>query len=150
MSNEILKLCRTCNQKKTLESFSNHKREKDGKYYECKDCKNNKHKDYSKKFRKTEKYKVVRQSEKYKVYHQDYIKKYQKTEKHKEYQKYFWQLNTTKEFKKNQTQNLDYDYLRDTLRKKGFLLEQIKNNPEILEVQKLIIKTKRLCKTSQN
>jgi hypothetical protein len=28
--------------------------------------------------------------------------------------------------------------------------EQIKQHPEIIEVQKLIIKTKRLCKTSQN
>lgn len=34
--------------------------------------------------------------------------------------------------------------------KRGFKKEQITNNPELIKIQKLIIKTKRLCKTSQN
>ena len=38
-------------------------------------------------------------------------------------------------------------YVKKALREKGFKTNQI--TPELIEVQRLIIKTKRLCKTSQ-
>lgn len=36
------------------------------------------------------------------------------------------------------------------LEKNGFTVEQIKENRELIEIKRIIIKTKRLCKTSQN
>ena len=41
-------------------------------------------------------------------------------------------------------------YIKQQLRSRGFTKQQIIDNPEIIEVQRLMIKTKRLCKTSQN
>jgi hypothetical protein len=147
MENEIkLKKCPTCKESKSLDSFSTHKRTKDGKYYQCKDC-----------------YKLYIKSERYKKYH----KEYQKTEKRKEYIEKYTKANTFLEYQrefnkrphvaakrrirnKKQKLNLIPSYLKAKLKQKGFTNEQITNNPELIEVQKLIIKTKRLCKTSQN
>ena len=142
----ILKLCRTCNQSKTLDSFSTHKRTKDGKYYQCKDC-----------------YKLYIKSERYKQYH----KEYQKTEKRKEYIKNYTKSDVFLQYQRehnkkphikaknrlsDKKQKLDLipSYLKSKLKQKGFTNEQIKNNPELLEIQKILIKTIRLCKTSQN
>jgi hypothetical protein len=144
------KFCKACNKSKPLDFFNNHKRNKDGKNYECRDCTKSKQKLYSKKFRESEKGKQSRGLEKCKLYHKEYIKEYQKTEKHKSYQKKYFRLETTKIKQRKETENLSFNYLRDTLRKKGFTLDQIKTNKELTEVQKLIIKTKRLCKTLQN
>jgi hypothetical protein len=41
-------------------------------------------------------------------------------------------------------------YIKQSLRAKGFTDEIMKQNNNILSVQKIIIKTKRLCKTLQN
>jgi hypothetical protein len=147
MESEIkLKKCGTCNEKKLLDCFFTHKRTKDGKYYQCKDC-----------------YKLYTKSERFKLY----CKEYQKTEKRKEYIKKYTKSDVFLQYQKDynkkphimaknrlsdKRQKLDLipSYLKAKLKQKGFTNEQIKNNPEILEVQKLIIKTKRLCKTSQN
>lgn len=41
-------------------------------------------------------------------------------------------------------------YVRKLLREKhGYTIEQIKENPEIVEVKKIILKIKRVCKTSK-
>lgn len=54
---------------------------------------------------------------------------------------------------RQQTEVLDKLYLIRRLRKDGFSLIEIKKNPEIMEIKKIILKTKRLCKqleTSNN
>ena len=175
MESEIkLKKCSTCKREKSLDCFHNHKREKDGKQYQCKDCKkliskNYKksiaYKEYQKRYKQTENCKnyqkkyAEKNKEKIKEYyktekHKEKIKQYQQSEKYKQYKKVYDKKDIIKENRKIRVTkdivNLTDYYLNSRLRSKGFSLEQIKNNPEILEVQKLIIKTKRLCKTLQN
>jgi hypothetical protein len=66
--------------------------------------------------------------------------------------------NNNKEFLSKQTaekqkyyaDNLHDAYMKQHLRKLGYKKEEITKHPEIKEVIKLIIKTKRLCKISQN
>ena len=41
-------------------------------------------------------------------------------------------------------------YCRSVLKKQGFSESVINQNPELIEVKRLILKTKRLCKTLQN
>lgn len=45
------------------------------------------------------------------------------------------------------TDELKHTYIKQKLKQKGFTSNQI--TPELIEVQRIIIKTKRLCKTSQ-
>jgi len=52
-----------------------------------------------------------------------------------------------KEREKKQRDSLCMPYVRTTLRMKGFTREQITENPELINIQRIIIKTKRLCKT---
>lgn len=52
-----------------------------------------------------------------------------------------------KENSKNQRKSLNTCYIKKTLKLSGFTTEQINENPELIEVKRLIIKTKRLCKT---
>lgn len=48
------------------------------------------------------------------------------------------------------TQELTDGYMRKHLLKLGYTRVQIKRHPELLESHRLIIKIKRLCKTSKN
>ena len=48
---------------------------------------------------------------------------------------------------KNNTIELKNTYIKAKLKAKGFLNQQI--TPELIEVQRIISKTKRLCKTSK-
>jgi len=49
----------------------------------------------------------------------------------------------------NRRENVTDRYVSKLLREKnGFTIEQLKNNPSLLEIKRLIIKTKRICKTS--
>jgi hypothetical protein len=57
---------------------------------------------------------------------------------------------TQKERVKRLRKGLPEYYIKQQLRSKGFTKQQIIDNPEIIEVQRLMIKTKRLCKTLQN
>ena len=53
------------------------------------------------------------------------------------------------EYKKEFIVNLKDEYIKGLLRCQNYPQELI-NNPEFIEVKRLLIKTKRLCKTSQN
>ena len=59
-------------------------------------------------------------------------------------------LKQTSEKQKFYADNLHDAYMKQHLRKLGYTKEQILIYPEITETIKLIIKTKRLCKTLQN
>lgn len=59
-------------------------------------------------------------------------------------------LKQTSEKQKYYAENLHDAYMKQHLRKLGYTNEQIMNYPEIKETIKIIIKTKRLCKTSRN
>jgi hypothetical protein len=65
------------------------------------------------------------------------------------YQTKYYAKNSEK-IKAKYIENLDLIYVKGLLRRKGFSTAVINANPELIEVQKIILKTKRLCKTSQN
>jgi len=57
--------------------------------------------------------------------------------------------NKTRLLEANRRENVTDRYVSKLLREKnGFTIEQLKNNPSLLEIKRLIIKTKRICKTS--
>ncbi len=96
------------------------------------------------------------QSEKYKKYHNEYQKgtkyKIKCIHRNRKYQKDLHKNNPNKSrIKANkQVELLNNNYITSKLKRKGFKLNEIKDNPEIIEVQRILIKTKRLCKTLQN
>ena len=51
---------------------------------------------------------------------------------------------------KKMIDTLGNSYVKKLAKRIGFTKEQLNENPEITETIKIIIKTKRLCKTSQN
>lgn len=53
----------------------------------------------------------------------------------------------TRETHRAYVKNLTPQYLNNRLRKKGFTAEQINQNPELINIQRIITQTKRLCKT---
>ena len=161
------KICTKCNKEKDVDLFGKHKKTKSGLRSHCKECE----KEYAKKWNLNNPEKVKESVKKWHLNNPEKIKEIQKkyysnnTEKIKEIRKNYrlnnpekvkendkkWHLNNPeklKETKKNYTNELGKGYLNSQLRSKGFKKEQI--TPELLEVQKIIIKTKRLCKTSQN
>jgi hypothetical protein len=156
MKNELLlKCCSTCKIEKSVDLFCNVKTNIDGKSYRCKSCyksirelnkdalKNyakiyrEKNKQYIKNYSKTEKFKQS-------------IKKYQKTKTYKisksQYDKSDNNKNNRRIRYKKYIGNLHNHYVRQNLTHRGFTIEQINNNPDLIEVQKQLIKIKRLCK----
>ena len=131
------KCCSKCNIKKTINDFPANKTSKDGFRKECKKC-------HSKR---------VQISALNSVAHYEYINSDEYKEKQKEWQKKHrlkkgnYLLNEeTKLRKKKERDLVSKSYCKQQLKNKGF--KNITN--ELIEVQKLIIKTKRLCKTLQN
>jgi hypothetical protein len=143
MINEVkLKFCSTCSKEKSLDCFGIHKRTKDGKYYQCKDC-----------------CKLYRQTEKRKQYQTEYSKYENRKEYYAKYTKGNTFLQYQREFSKRphvaekrrirergQKERLIPSYLKEKLKQKGFKKEHIEKYPELIETQKEIIKIKRLCK----
>ena len=63
-----------------------------------------------------------------------------------------WRLNNKQniiEYSKRKVEELNNQYVICNMVRDGFTKQQLINNPELIEIKKLIIKTKRLCKTSQ-
>jgi hypothetical protein len=57
--------------------------------------------------------------------------------------------NKTRALETIRRENITDRYASKLLREKnGFTVDQIKNNPTLIEIKRLIIKTKRICKTS--
>jgi hypothetical protein len=130
----IFKNCNKCQLKKTSEDFYKSKLGKYGLRSICKICSHIQNKKYAK------------------VNRRNYYLR--NIEKHKEKNKKYAQLNYLKEKNRkvivdtNSVKNVNDRYVKRQLKIKGFISEAI--TPELIEVQRLIIKTKRLCKTLQN
>lgn len=58
-------------------------------------------------------------------------------------------MNKNKEKQKMWRDELNQNYIKSLLRNKGFTRNQLEDHAEIIELQKIIIKTKRLCQKSQ-
>lgn len=116
----------------------------------CKDCK----KKSSKKRYKSNKVEHLQKCKEYRDLNKEYYTKYKKEYSQRDYVKtkernrstkrrperkgYYkeWELKSIIECKNN--------YIISLLKQQGFTKEQIKDNPELIEVKRIIIKTKRL------
>ncbi len=143
-----MKTCSKCKEEKTLDCFASEKRVKSGLNASCKECntkrallwhKNNRDKAnaINRNYTKNNLEKVLERGRKWRNLNKEYGKK-----KRDEYAILF--PNYNKERRKNDIDNLNSPYLIAKLKRKGFTKEQIKEYPELIEVQKILIKTKRL------
>lgn len=145
------KKCRKCGDVKNVTSFY-----KIGKYYSsyCKICYKEYNKNNSEKIVKAAKIWFENNPEKRKLsLHKYYKKNIEKINKYATE----WKNNNpekikfiTRKHQFNLINNLGDSYIKAKLKSKGFTSEQINENNELIEIQRLIIKTKRLCRTSQN
>ena len=129
------KKCNKCGEAKELKEFSKRKNKIESI---CKKCNNDKLKLWQK--NNTEK--VIKWSLTYKKNNPEKLKESKRKYKKNNPEK-------LKEINTNQCKYIKTNYAKALLRSSGFTTEQINENPELIEVKKLIIKTKRLCKTSQ-
>lgn len=145
------KKCTCCGEIKDLNLFYNNKtKSKDGKFSKCKKCvdvvkrnweKRNPKKcaSYARNYQKNNKEKV-----------REYHREYRKRDGFREYNN----LKVKEWSARNKNKLLDPSkklldsYLIKILQKKGFKKNQI--TPEIIDLQRQILKNKRICKTSQN
>lgn len=164
MEIEISKVCTNCKYEKCIRDFYKDKKGKNGFRSCCKTCMNEFSSEYHK--NNSEKRNIYRQanSEKIKTYRAKYRKN--NSEKIKENRAKYYKdnhkrensisaeyhknnLEKIKELKAKRIEDLPDSYIRHQLKIQNYPQELI-NNPEIIEIKRITIKTKRLCKTSQN
>lgn len=163
------KVCNTCEIKKPFELFTKNKHRINGRSNLCKECaakrtaiyrslNPEKVKQSSIKSKKKLSYrlkKIELERDNYRTGRYLHVRiKYQNSAKGKlasKKAKKKWVKNNPykiKEKEDRQRRNLNDGYIKNKLRRKGFTTE-LENN-DLIEVQRLLIKTKRLCKTLQN
>ena len=153
---EQSKRCTKCDEDKSLEHYSKHLKCRLGISNICKICQREK----TKQWRIENPEKLKKLSKTYSIKHKDKLKakraeRYAQNPEKLKLRAEKWRIanfehfmQASKEGKRNRRKFLADSYIRDRLIQNGFPKEQI--TPELIEVQRLIIKTKRLCKTSQN
>ena len=146
MCDVITKVCSTCGEEKSIDKFYKCKKYKYGVSFRCKDCERERKnmwkikkrkegtlKKYPSAYKKRERTDAIRDRE----------RKYRINNPRK-------RDRTTETYKKHQQKRRDElrkSYIVNQLEGKGFSREYIYSNPELIEVQRILIKTKRLCKT---
>ena len=124
-----VKICKKCGCEKMVTSK--------GLFY-CANCikeyqKSDKHKDKKKEYMNE-----YRKSDRYKEFQKEYQKKYQKSDKCKD---------KKKEYRKSD--NFSKKYIKKYLKSKGLTEDEINKNPDLIEVNLITIKIKRLCKSQK-
>ncbi len=128
--------CKKCGESKIWGEYFADKRLKYGVRVNCKKC----CKEYKKKYRRENKDKV---NEANAVYYSKNVGRIRAS----------WRKTATKfKQKRREYHALNSSTLTDNdikyrLKAKGFTREQIEQNPELINIQRIIIQTKRLCKT---
>lgn len=131
----LTKVCKKCKIEKGFDLFQKYKKSRDGYRTQCKQCDYEYHKKYCQTHRSEMCQYVKKNGQKNNYKHQ------------KEYHKN--NPNNRIEMIKNGVDSLNDRYVKSTLKHSGFSREMLESNPEIVEVKRLLIKTRRLCKTSQ-
>ena len=126
--------CIKCNETKDISLFVKDNRIKKGISNMCKICRHT----YYKKYFKENKEVISENHKKFIAKNPECDRKYKKKYRliHSDIERDY--------FKKSVEKLKDF-YIKRNLKSKGFTKEQI--TPELIEVQRIIIKTKRLCKT---
>ena len=167
------KICSKCGETKELELFVKCKKCKDGTTNVCLSCRKENYKEYliknSERIKRQKKEWAINNPEsiksaqtKFRQNNPEKCAELQKTwrqnnpEKYKEHKKKYRKKNPEwnkvqkrKNYMKS-IENLSDRYLKARLKANGFENEIINTRPELIELEKIIIKTKRLCKTSKN
>lgn len=140
------KCCSKCKKQKQLIDYYKRKDRPCGITSTCKKCQLN----YYKTEMAKEKRSVYNKTEKAK----EIYSKFAKTEKGKRIREKYRKSEIGIEKRiidgRKKVEYISDRYLKELLKQRGFSIDQINNNYEIIETIKIIIKTKRLCKTSQN
>lgn len=165
----FFKVCSKCGVQKSNDEYSKYfyKPKKDGtkkigiRTY-CNSCKNKMVKDwfeinndYKKEYRKRNPEKLKEENLRAKKRIKEWTEKNAEILKEK---KKIYKLNniekvreSNKKLEKKWAEELTDTYvIRQIVKRSNLKAEQIRCNPELIEIKRLIIKTKRLCKTSQN
>lgn len=147
---KLLKNCTKCCTKKAMDCFGNRKDSIDGKRNQCKDCRTNENKIW--KIANKEKVKVS--DKKYRLKNILQINK-KRTLSYSKYYKNQWRIKYPEKYNSYHLkyerlfrEDLGNEYISRLLCEQGFKRKDL--TPELIETKKLIIKTKRLCKTLQN
>lgn len=161
------KLCKKCNEIKGFERFTKNKNCVNGITSVCLDCKNktqfsfrysnrdsfnNKAKKYNQNFKiKNPNYNKnysKNNLEKFREYNKKYREKYPEKIKARELKYRLDHIDELKEKSKKNRDDLADSYIKNHLKKKGFVKNHI--TTELIELQIVIIKTKRLCRQLKN
>jgi len=136
-----MKTCTKCGIEKDFGEFGKEKLGKDGLKSSCKMCLNSKTKIWKlkNKDKLLENDKLWRKENPDKVAYKR--KKYNSSEKGKK---------SRLEFVRRLSKEIYPSYVKKCLIKQGFKKEDIEQNSELILLKTITIKTKRLCKTSQN
>lgn len=169
MESEVAtKVCTKCGKEKAASEdfFRKGQKYKGGLQTTCKECEKRYLRVYWKKYRNQKKEELRRKKEVYYLNNKDKINKYQReyntSFKRREY-KSLWRKNNKDKVresrikylpkaylrKKKEIEQLSDRYITEILRKKGFSKE-LRVNRELIDIQRIIIKTKRLWIISRN
>lgn len=163
------KVCTKCNKVKSIDCYSKYKykpkkdgTQKTGIRSYCNKCKNqmtkdwfDKNKDYKKQWRKENPEKVKQQNLRAKPRTDKWRKenkKVLKVKKAKYRLKNIEHIKSKKpiEYKKAIEELQDCYVITQITKRSNLTSKEIRNHPELIEAKRIIIKTKRLCRTSQN
>lgn len=152
----FVKVCGNCGIEKDISNFSKNKSKRDGHNSTCRDC----HRTHSKKWSDNNKEKCSASSLNWYYKNKEHVIKRgaqwakNNPEKRSNSMRRYYLLHSEEQKNKSKItgqkarHELQNNYVKAKLKAKGFSDEQITN--ELIEVQRLILKTKRLCKTLQN
>lgn len=144
MEKPIKKRCRKCDKKKDISEFRKSSIHTDGYLWSCRECSKKRDKEYynslplevrvknSKKWQEQNNEKSIAYAKEYRI---------NNPEKRK--------FNEKRQYQRRK-ELLPDNFLKAQLIKQGYSKEILEINPEIIEVKRLLIKTKRLCRTSQS
>ena len=148
-----MKVCTKCGIEKRESEFGKNKKGKGGLRSYCKKCKN----DIGKRYRTLNSSSIHVQQKLYRERNKSFISAiqalYRKENKDKlSTRKKDWRKNNPKKLLaqgKRERDNLSIRYIKHQLRGKGYNTETLNKHHELIELQRIIIKTKRLWRKSQ-
>jgi hypothetical protein len=129
-----MKVCSKCGVEKGEEDFPKDRRVKSGLAARCKTC------DLSYYYRNKERYLQVRKE--YASGNKLIVNKVKRKWAHRNKEKIIQK-------ERKLRNSLSNCYINNKLKRKGFTNEMLNKNPEIVQFQRIIIKTKRLCQKLQ-
>lgn len=131
--------CTKCGESKDISCFHIDNNHKKGVKSRCKICAHNDYCENKEILKQRNRKWRLDNYEKVALIHQEYRKK------NKDYCR-----TLSRNAKLRKTESLTDYYIKQQMRKKGYTSDQLQLNPELINIQRIIIQIKRQCKTSKN